>query len=225
MTAGPVQCSEPSDSTATATGIGPAGRRCGRSNSSPRTPCTAPVSGASSKACVVTASSSSARVSASSSTDASRKSGISSSPGRGHAAVQCAPIPPTFVDVAASGIAAAPTSAVPGRAGIPPGGGSAPLASSPSAASRTAGSGDVLDVPAGRLAEYRAGLEHDHPQRLVEIGELPCDAVPTGPDPTTMTSYSMLPGDHQTVAGASSSSRLSMSCCARTWSKALYRSL
>ncbi len=86
--------------------------------------------------------------------------------------------------------------------------------------------GNVLDMSARRLAQNRAGLEDDHPQRLVEVGQLAGDGGPDGSGANDDdVVLDVVLGDHQTLAGSSSSSRFSMSCCARIWSKALYRSL
>ena len=218
MIAGPVQCRAPSSPTVTATGMAPTGRRFGRSNSSPSTRCTAPVSGARSKACVVTASSCSARVSASSRTAGSMQSGTSSSTGRGQAAVQCAPIPPTFVDMAAFGMAvrADEHRAGPGRRAAGQRSGAGGQLGQQAVA--LLGVGDVLDVPAGRVAQGPPRLEDDDPQAGLEVGQLAGDRRPHG---AGAHDQDVAVGGHRATAGSASSRRLSMSCWARIWSKAL----
>ena len=82
------------------------------------------------------------------------------------------------------------------------------------------GVGDVLDVPAGGVAQRLPGLEDDDPQAGLRVGELAGDRRPdrAGADDDRGPSQSALIGRPPASA---SSRRLSMSCCARIWSKAL----
>ena len=85
--------------------------------------------------------------------------------------------------------------------------------------------GDVLDVAAGGLAQRLTGLEHEHPQTRGAVGQLTGHGRPDRAAPHDEDVDAGLGAAHRTPAGCVSRSRLSMSCCARTWSKALYRSL
>jgi hypothetical protein len=78
--------------------------------------------------------------------------------------------------------------------------------------------GDVLDVPTGRLPQRLPGLEDDDAQGGCPVGQLAGDRRPDGPG---TDDQDVTVGGHRATAGWASSRRLSMSCWARIWSKAL----
>ena len=78
--------------------------------------------------------------------------------------------------------------------------------------------GDVLDVTAGRVAEGPPRLEDDDPEADLQVGELAGDR---SPDRAGAHDQDVTVRGHRATAASASSRRLSMSCWARIWSKAL----
>ena len=75
-------------------------------------------------------------------------------------------------------MAAAPTSTVPGRAGVPPGSGPGPVASSASRRSRSSASAMFLTCPPAVSPSGLPGLEDDDPQAGLAVGQLAGDRRP-----------------------------------------------
>ena len=218
MIAGPVQCRAPSSPTVTATGIAPTGRRCGRSNSSPEHPLhragqRRAVEGVRGDGQQLLGPGQ--RLVEDGGVDAVGHL-VVHRPRAGRRPVRAHPADVRGHGRVRHGLRADQHRAGPGRrtAGQRPGSGG----QLGQQAVALLGVGDVLDVPAGRVAQGLPGLEDDDPQAGLAVGQLAGDRRP---DRAGADDQDVAVGGHRATAGSASSSRLSMSCWARIWSKAL----